>query len=172
MADLYEQVTSDQDPFRKLASKIPGFAGYIERENRRAADKLVRETIVNHFEAIWKRIGNLQKDLAASQELEYVDDLEGAATKLRTFIDKVTTAAYGYSGFFDAVKINQDEIFKLYNYDLVLLEKADETSRAVDNAEKSVGTDGMPAAVRNMVALSRELVTAFDEREVVITATQ
>jgi hypothetical protein len=91
---------------------------------------------------------------------------------LRTFIDKVTTAAYGYSGFFDAVKINQDEIFKLYNYDLVLLEKADETSRAVDNAEKSVGTDGMPAAVRNLVTISRELVTAFDEREAVITAAQ
>ena len=43
MSDLFDQVTGDQDIFKKLASKIPGFDGYIERQNRRAADKLMRE---------------------------------------------------------------------------------------------------------------------------------
>ncbi len=36
MSDLFDQVTGDQDIFKKLASKIPGFDGYIERQNRRA----------------------------------------------------------------------------------------------------------------------------------------
>ena len=42
MSDLFEKVTNAQDIFKKLASKIPGFSGYIERQNRRAADKLLR----------------------------------------------------------------------------------------------------------------------------------
>jgi len=35
MSDLFDQVTSDQDPIKKLMSKIPGFKGYIERATRR-----------------------------------------------------------------------------------------------------------------------------------------
>ena len=37
MSDFFGRVTGDQDPIKKLASYIPGFKGYIERENRRAA---------------------------------------------------------------------------------------------------------------------------------------
>ena len=170
MSDLYEQVTADQDPLRRLAGKIPGFSGYIERENRRAADKLLRESIANQFEQVWKKIGFLQKDLTTKQELEFVDDLEGAAMKVRTFIDKVRTASYGNSGFFDAIKINEEELTKLYEFDLALIQKAEELSRAADNVEASVGTNGMPAAVRNLISLSRELVSAFAKRGEVITA--
>jgi hypothetical protein len=170
MSDLYDQVTADQDPFKKLASKLPGFSGYIERENRRAADKLLRESIADRYEQLWKRVGNIQKDLAAEQEMELLDDLEGATTKLRTFVDKIRTATYGHSGFFDAVKINEEELTRLYAYDLALLEQADEIGRAVDNVETSVGGEGLPAAVRHLVSLSRELVSTFDRRGEVITA--
>ena len=169
MSDLYEKVTADQDPFRKLAGKIPGFSGYIERENRRSADKLLRESVADKFAEVYKKIGYLQKDLA-KDNLEYVDDLEGAATKVQTFIDKVRTATYGMSSFFDAVKVNQDALAKIYEFDLALVDKADEVSHAVDNVEASVGTDGMPAAVRNLVSLTRDLVATFEKRSEVITA--
>lgn len=170
MSDLYEQVSSDQDIFRKIAGKIPGFSGYIERENRRAADKLLRESIADKYEQIWKRVGNLQKDLASSGELEYLDDLEGAATKLRTFIDKVRTAAYGNAGFFDAVKIKSDELKRLYEFDLALVEKADQISVAVDAVQASVGTDDMATPITNLVALGRDLVSTFERRSEVIYA--
>ncbi|MCJ7701306.1 MAG: hypothetical protein MUO62_06960, partial [Anaerolineales bacterium] len=60
MSDLFEKVTGDQDFFKKIASKIPGFNGYIERSNRRAADKLLRETIADRFEELWQRVSSLQ----------------------------------------------------------------------------------------------------------------
>lgn len=169
MSDLYDQVTDDQDPFKKLASKLPGFSGYIERQNRRAADKLLREAIADRFTEIRKRVGDLQQDLASDQQLEYIDDLETAATKLMTFIDKVGKASYGNSGFFDAVKINEEELAKLYEYDLALMEMGDEVSRAVDNVEKSIGEEGLSAAVRHLVGLTRDLVSAFEARTQVIT---
>lgn len=170
MTDLFDQVTGDQDPFRMLASKIPGFAGYIERENRRAADKILRESIADKFEAVHKKLGYVQKDLASGDGLKYVDDLEGAATKLQTFMDKVRNASYGNSSFFDAVKINEEELARLYQFDLELVSKAEDLDRAVDNVTASVGTEGMDAAVRNVVTLSRELVATFDQRGEVITA--
>ena len=168
MSDFYGKVTSESDLLSKLAGKIPGFSGYVERENRRAADKLLREHLGNQFDQIWTHITNIQKDLASSGEMQHLDALENAATKIRTFIDKATTASYGYAGFFDAVKIRSEELLKLYEFDLTLLGKSDDLARAVDNVEASKGTDGMPAAVSNVVTLSRELVSTWDQRNSVI----
>lgn len=168
MSDLFEKVTGDQDIFKKLASKIPGFKGYIERSNRRAADKLLRETIAERFEELWRRISALQADFINQGELIYVDDLERAAIKLRTFIDKLRRAAYGYSGFFDAVKINEDELASVYEYDTAMFDMVDEVSHAIDNLEASMGTDGLPAAIRHLTTKAQDCLTVFNRRSEVM----
>jgi hypothetical protein len=168
MSDMYEKVTDDQDPITKLASKIPGFKGYIESSTRRAADALLRETIKMEYDLLHKRVSRLQEDLANSGELEHLAELETATTKLQTFIDKVDGAARGYSGFFDAVKVDQDALAKIYEYDVMLLESATAITSAIDNVEQSMGSDGMPAAVRHLVTLCREIVDAFEKRSEVI----
>ena len=172
MSDLYDKVTEHQDPLTKLIGKIPGFNGYIEKGKRRAADKLLREQIANQYKELWKRVGNLQQDFASSGELTYLDDLEKAAMKLQTFIDKVSNAAYGYAGFFDAIKIKEDELAKIYEFDISLLDMVDEFSRAIDNIEASVGSDGLPAAIRHLVGLTRDLVSTFDRRDEVVAAVE
>ena len=164
MSDLFEKVTGDQDIFKKLASKIPGFSGYIERSNRRAADKLLRETIAERFEELYQRVSVLQTDFISHGELQYVDDLEKAAIKVRTFIDKIRRASYGYSGFFDAAKINEEELARVYEYDDAMLSLVDEVNRAIDNVEASLGTDGLPAAIRNLVTKSQDCITVFNRR--------
>ena len=168
MSDLFDQVTGDQDIFRKLASKIPGFDGYIERQNRRAADKLLRETIADHFEALYKRISTLQTDFVSQGELLYIDDLERAAIKLRTFIDKIRRASYGYSGFFDAVKINEVELARVYEYDASFFDLEDEIGQAIDNVEASMGSDGLPAAIRHLTGKAQDCLDAFNRRDEVM----
>ena len=164
MSDLFEKVTGDQDIFKKILSKVPGFSGYIERQNRRASDKLLRETVANHFQEQWQRISSLQKDLIRQGGIEYVADMESAAIKLRQFIDRIRTASYGYSGLFDAVKINEAELAQVYQYDLTLLQSVDEVSKAVDNLEAALGTDGLPAAIRQLTTLAQQAVVAFNKR--------
>ncbi|HNF95511.1 MAG TPA: hypothetical protein PLQ75_12725, partial [Anaerolineales bacterium] len=63
MSDFFEKVSSQVDPFKKLVSFIPGFSGYIERQNRRDADKLLRETVARRFEEQWTRASSLQVDM-------------------------------------------------------------------------------------------------------------
>jgi len=164
MSDLFDRVTADQDIFKKIFSKIPGFSGYIERQNRRASDKLLRESVANHFEQLWQRISSIQKDLISQGSIEYIDDLESPAIKLRQFIDRVRTASYGYSGFFDAIKINEEELTQVYQYDYTLLQLEDVVGRAIDNVETSIGSDGLPAAIRNLTNTARQCVEAFDKR--------
>ena len=174
MSDLIDQIMSkvsgDMDPFKKILSKIPGFSGYMERQNRRDSDKLLRETVASRFEEQWQRVSTLQRDFISQGEISYVDDLEAAAIQLRTFADRVRRATRGYSGLFDAVKINEAELTKLYQYDAAMLELSDEVGRAIDNVEASVGSDGLPAAIRNLTNIARQCIAVFDRRKEVFVS--
>ena len=164
MSDIFEKVSGEQDFIKKILAKIPGFKGYIERGDRRMSDKLLREQVALEFETLYGRISGLQRDLISQGGLEYVDDLEAAAIKLRQFIDRVKTASYGYSGIFDALKIKEDKLAQIYEYDAALLSLSDEVSSAVDNVETSIGTDGLNAAIRHLVTVSQQCVDAFNKR--------
>ena len=173
MDDFFQKVTSQQDPFRKLASYIPGFGGYIERENRRDADKVLRETVARRFEEQWKRTSQLQSDLVSNGMIAYVDDMEKAAIKLRTFIDKISTAPRGYSGLFDAVKINEKELTAIYQFDAAFFDLAEQVGHAVDNVEQTMGDEAaLPAAIRNLTSLARLAVETFDKRSEVVTGSK
>ena len=173
MEDFFQKVTSQQDPFKKLASFIPGFKGYIERQNRRDADKVLRDTVAQRFEDEWRRTSQLQSDLVSNGQIAFVDDLEKAAIKLRTFIDKISTAPRGYSGLFDAVKINEEELESIYQFDAAFFDLAEQVGRALDNVEASLGDPAaLPAAIRNVTTLARQAVETYNRRSEVVIGTK
>ncbi len=170
MDQFFEKVKSQQDPFKKLASYIPGFSGYIDRQNRRDADKLLRDTVARRFEEQWKRASQIQSDMVSNGMIAYVDDMEKAAIQLRTFIDKITTAPRGYSGMFDAVKINEKELESIYQFDYAFFDLADQVGRGLDNVEASLGDEAaLPAAIRNVTSLARMAVETYNRRSEAVT---
>jgi hypothetical protein len=168
-SQTFGKVTRDMDPFKKILARIPGFSGYMERQNRRDADKLIRDMIFSRFRELERRVSGLQREFISRGEITYVDDLERAAINLRMFADRVRTAARGYSGLFDAVKINEEELARLYEFDAALLDLVDEVERAIGHVEASVGTDGLPAALRHLESLARRSNETFERREEVLT---
>lgn len=170
MDEFFQKVTSQVDPFKKLVSYIPGFGGYIERQNRRDADKLLRDTVARRFDEQWKRASQLQVDMVSNGMIQYVDDVEKAALQLRTFIDKISTAQRGHSGLFDAVKINEKELEALYQYDAAFFDLAEQVGRALDNVEASLGDEAaLPAAIRNVTSIARTAVETYNRRAEVVT---
>jgi hypothetical protein len=168
MADILGSVTNARNLLEKIASKIPGFGGYMEKETRRSADKLLRDTIVSRYGDQLSRISALQAQLVQSGGIEYVDDLQEAATRLQRFIDMVKTAAYGYAGFFDAVKVKEDELAKLYAFDNALLDNAGKVTGLVDAVEAAMAGDGLPASIKALTAAVAECNAAFERRKEVL----
>lgn len=168
MTDPLGKITEGKGLVGKIRNFLSGFLGYVDQGNRRDADKMLREIIAQRFEEQWSRISGLQRDFISQGEIEYVDDLEAAAIKIRTFADRIKTASYGYAGFFDAVNIKADELEKIYTFDLELLEKCEQLVRAVDNVQQSIGTDGLPASIRNLVSLSQQVIDTYNRRDEVI----
>lgn len=168
MDDILQKIDSEKDFLKKILGKLPGFSGYFERRERRAADKLLRESIAEKFDTLWGRISALQRDAISNGNIDLIDDMEASALKLRQFIDRIRTASYGYAGFFDAIQVRTEELDQIYQYDLQLLIFEEEVSRAIDNVETSMGTDGLAASIRHLTKLSQDCIDAFEKRKEVI----
>jgi hypothetical protein len=169
--DPLGKITEGKDIIGKIRNFLAEYIGYVDRENRREADKLLRETIEKRYEEQWSRISGLQKQFIEAGKLENVDELEGAAIKLRAFIDRIKSAAYGYAPFFDAVRIHSEELERIYQFDAALLEGVENVARAIDNVEASIDSEGLPAAIRHVTTASQEIVDTYNRREEVILET-
>ncbi len=168
MIDPMEKLTEGKDLMGKIQNFVSGFLGYYDRDRRREADKVLRDTIAARYEREWSRISEVQARLVSAKQLERLDEIESAAIKLRTFIDRVRGARRGYSGFFDAVRIKKDELQRIYAYDLTLLESSDRVRAAVDQLAGSVGKDGLSEAIHNLTEVAAEAGRLYEGRSEVI----
>jgi hypothetical protein len=173
VGDIFEKVKDSRSVFEKLTSMIPGWNGYQERQERRKADQILRQTLAEQLANQRKRLDVAQKDMINSGKIELVDDVGSAVTQLQTFIDRVRLASYGYSGLFDAVKINQDELEQMYNFDSALFEYVERLDAANDRLREAIPSgQGLIEVIRIVQDICREANSTFDQREHVILGSQ
>ena len=80
----------------------------------------------------------------------------------------VIAYTYDYAG--NRLTRKEDgDVVEQYEYDAAMLDLVDTMKSAIDNAQASIGADGMPAAIRNMESVARQCVETFDRREDIIT---
>lgn len=173
MGDIFENVSDSRGWLEKLVGKIPGYSGYKEKEMRRESDKLLREVIATQMTIQRQRMDDLQKELISYGRLEYLDEMGNAVTKVQTFIDRVKFATYGYSGLFDATRVKEDELDRLYDFDNRLLEYAERLAAALTGVETAIPSgEGLAEAVRGVLSICAEANRTFDEREHVILSAE
>lgn len=166
--DPLGKVTSTDDLLGKVRGFLSGFTGYVERDQRREADKLLRQTVAERYEEQWARISEVQRRLVSAGLIEWVDDLEAAALKLRTLVDRARTASYGYAGLFDHVRIGEQQLARLYEYDLTLLENVARIAEAVDRVAADLSEEALAESVPALQQASQEALQAFERRQEVL----
>jgi len=135
---LTDKLKADRNTLDALVATIPGFRGYKEREIRRDADKLVRRHVSSLLEEQRKRLSDIQVELLEAGRFDLLDDLERIGTKVHGVLNRLKTAAYGYAGLFDAVKVNEEQLDALYRFDLGLLDLVGDFRDALDRLEEAV----------------------------------
>ncbi len=166
--DPLGRVTSTEDLLGKVRGFLSGFMGYVERDRRREADKLLRQAVAARYEEQWARISELQRRLVNEGRIQWLGDLETAAIKLRTLIDRAKTASYGYAGLFDHVRIGEQELARLYQYDLTLLENVSRVAGAVERVAADLSEEALPESVRALQQVCGEVLEAFNRRQEVL----
>ena len=164
--DLFDTVEAGLGGFEKLARKIPGYGGYKEKELRREADKLLRMQVAGKFDDQRKRLSELQNELISQAQIGFLDDLERAAMKLQLLIDRLKTASYGYAGLFDAVKVKEEGLDALYDFDNRMLDFVGEVASDVDQVSSAItAKEGIGEAIANLVDTVDQANLTFGHRE-------
>lgn len=167
MPDLRQTISDHMGKLEWLASKIPGYSGYKEKEQRREADTLLRDHMARQFAEQLSRAEDVASQMLTGPGVMQLDEMGKGNTRLQTLIDKIKTAAQGYAGFFDAVKVKEDELDTLYEFDNQMLLQVDEIAAAIDNVQATLdgGDDSALApGVRRYVKTVSDCSAAFDKR--------
>ena len=166
MADLRDTVEGALGGLEGLVAKIPGYKGYKDKELRREADKLLRMEVASRFDDQRKRLNELQMQLISQAQIEFVDDLDRAVTKIQLLIDRIKTASYGYAGLFDAVKVKEEQLDALYQFDSQMLDSVGSVAADIDRLTSAiVAGEGIGDAIRALVGTVDEANQAFGHRE-------
>ncbi len=169
MTDYQSQIEDQRGKIKELLLKVPGFKGYIEIEDRRTADKLLRDAVADSYQEQLDRLTAVQTEFVDRGDLSYVDDLEAVVVKLRTFIDRISHATYGYSSFFSAIKIDAKKLDKIYDYDQALLNGIDGLSAALESLETTEDPEQLKVLITDLKKQAQDIVTKGDQRKDVIT---
>jgi hypothetical protein len=157
----------------KITRIIPGIAGYQDRENRRDADLAVRTKAAAEVARCKARLSEAMNDLSRSggmRNLRAIGGLERIVTRLERIEDEIRYAPSGYAGWFDRTGITLEDLERLYEVDLLLLETAEGLAGLVGEVT-AVGTDqdwteelekGI-TLVRDIFEGRRETMTGSDE---------
>lgn len=164
--DLRETVGANLSGFESLVHKIPGYRGYKDKELRREADKLLRVELASKFDDQRRRLSELQNQLISQGQIEFLDDLERVVMKLQLAIDRIKTTSYGYAGLFDAVKVKEDELDALYEFDEKMLDFTDDVASGVDAVASAIAAqEGIAATISDLAVTVDEANLTFGHRE-------
>jgi len=172
MPDMYDKIEEESTALGRLLGKIPGFDGYMERSRRREADQILRETISSRLEESRLQLSNVHQELAQDiiKAMDYAESLGRADTRLMGLIGKVKDAPQGYAGFFDAVKVKEDDLARVYAFDESMLAYCDQIGIDVGSVEQAVLDDkGIDGSIRTLDSTLREANTAFGSRQEILS---
>lgn len=164
MEDLRQ--ASSGGALEALMRKIPGFAGYLDRERRRDADKVNREFLARRVGELKAALQGMQEGILDSGNLGLVAQLDRLGNRMDRVIERLRHASYGYAGFFEAHQVNEEELDRIYEFDLSLVNQLGAAEEAVVGFRSALAGEGDPAArLEDLRRRVEELDRKLDERE-------
>lgn len=153
--------------YERVALYVPGYRGYREKNLRREQDRAVRNEVARALQGAKTDLATIQRELADQPDLML--DVERIRTKVDRYDVKVRKAVNGYSGFHDAVKIDESDLDSLVEWDAGIM---DSITTFRDAARDLLdAADAGAVAKRDVRQIERGIdgmIEAYDRRDTVM----
>lgn len=166
-----EKIKEQEKVLERIQLLVPGFSGYKAKEQRREADKIVRNHLTRRLQDARNMLQDAFQaltDRRVSHELQTLDRLMAVFDRVS---EKVNHASYGYAGFFDAIKIDEPELDRMLDFDSRLFDGvkllADQASLLKREAVAG-RTDSLHQYAEELRKSVEDFERLFDERGEVI----
>ncbi len=169
LQEKLDDIKSKESWLEKVKRYIPGYDGYVNRDNSRELDTILRNQLAQKLEQNKPLISNVVANFTKSGKLFEMQDIDKIEKKNETVIAKFRSAARGYSGAFDVVKIKDEKLNMLYEFDATLLEEVLSVNSMFTELDRlSSSGENVTAQVSGIAKALDILILKFDEREAIL----
>ena len=169
--DVYAQAKSQMRLSERIAAALPGFRGYKEKELRRESDKLIRNNLTLKLSKDKDNVRSIAQRIADKRYLDVLTDIDRLTAKMDRITEKVNHASYGYSGFYDIVKIKEENLDRMITFDNQLLDEVDALTASIEDLKAQLLSGNYSNLKDKIQTISDKfelLEDTFDKREQVI----
>ncbi len=159
MSGGFEEARERRNWLERLGEKIPGFRGFQDRQLRRQVDKLQREHLAQEVSRMKVAVRGKARSYTDAGQIGLLHLFDRLDRKLDGLAQAIRFADYGFSGIFDVVKFREEELEKLYQFDLSLLDDLSHLSgdlAAVPLPGQGDARDGLEQAARRLELLEEK----------------
>ena len=167
----YEKVKGEMRLSERILAELPGFRGYKEKEIRRESDKMIRNHLYRKLNQAKEDLRRVFQKLSDYRRYEFLTDMDRLMARLDRIAEKINHASYGYTGFFDAVKVEEPDLDRMIKFDAELLDDVEEIVKASSAFKADIEASKFDAAkkhIEKVGGLIETLEKTFDERREVI----
>lgn len=162
-----EKIREEMGLLERLASYVPGYRGYKEKEIRRESDRLVRMEAANRLriakDILRRKLANPSLAQTISSEDSWM--LDTLISRLDRVIQRIDKAVSGYSGMFDSIRVREDKLDTALQHDLSLIEKANSLKASVEAlVGMRLGGDEWRRELENLITRVEEMDALVDKR--------
>jgi hypothetical protein len=175
MPDIRSRVEEDRGILKKIQSFIPGFRGYRFKEDLRDADRMLRMQLADRLSKHRRGLEECRSTLVQSGGFKELDTVGGLINHFKKMEGQVTHAEMGYSGISADIAIKEDELNRLYEYDVSMLEHIAAIGASIDSLKGSlVAADEATSHkdLMNIKARITDFEDQFKRRTVVMEGTE
>ena len=169
--DMYAEAKSQLRLSERIETFIPGFRGYKEKELRRESDKLIRNHLYQKLSAAKNTLKNIFQKLSDRRYFDTLTDMDRLVAKMDRVVEKMNHASYGYTGFFDVVKVKEAALDRMIDFDNKLIDDVNNYAAEVDafKAELASGeTKNLKTRIEALTDKLEGFEDTFDQRDEVI----
>ena len=175
--DIRQKVEGDRGFLKRLQMLVPGFRGYREGDDLRAADSILRREVADKVKNARLTIENSRSALSNAGQFGALMDLSPLLADLLRIEGSIRAAQQGYTGFSPAVRVKPENLDRLYEYDYGFAQAADTLNQTVSTLPGLLsGATPNPSAVAGVLTTARsqlaQLDTAFKARLNVVQGIQ
>jgi hypothetical protein len=168
MTNGYDEARGQRNVLERLGDKIPGFRGFQDRELRRDVDKMQREHLSTELGRLKAALRDKVRSYTDAGKIGALSAFDRLDRQLDGLSQAVRFSDYGASGLFDAVKIGDAELQRLYEFDLSVLQDVEDLEELVA-AVPNPGGDDPAKALEPVQQRVRVLEDKWKQRELVIS---
>ena len=169
--DYLGKVKGERGLLERIMGYIPGYHGYKEKELRRESDRLVRMEAVNRLKAAKTAIRKTFSNPAMVEKLgsDGAYRFDTLTSRLDRVTQRIDRAVAGYQGVFDAIKVKEDKLDTVLQYDVGLIEKAESLKADCQTiSKKQPGNEDWDAAMDALISKVDEYDSLIDTRSEIL----